>query len=191
MLIAPREVLAAGVPSISIKTNHYVVGGTNVALIRYSMSVARPAVATNSFDAVTHWTVRAEYQIRPNGNSWMLQHPRVNLSVTLILPRWIPGLPVSPELIQTWNEFLANLTAHEAGHIQIAREAAEETLRRLESMPGYASGPETKRAAEALVSEVIEEFRVRERLYDRQTRHGRTQGAILRNPRPTGPSGKH
>jgi len=190
MLAVPQAGLAAGSPSVSIKTNYYVVGGTNVTLIRHSMSVARPFATTNAFDAFTHWNVRSDFQFRPSGGSWALHSPRVNASITVTLPRWIPGLPVSPELIQIWSEYVTNLTRHEIGHIQFALEAAEEVQRRLESMPRYATAPEAHRAAQAVVNEVIEDFRAREREYDRQTRHGRTQGAVLRFQRPSGPPGK-
>jgi predicted secreted Zn-dependent protease len=190
LLAGPQAALAAASLSVSIKTNYYTVGGTNVMLIRHSMSVSRPFAATNSFDAFTHWTVRADYQFRPYSGSWVLHNPRVNLSVTTTLPRWIPGLPVSPELIQAWNDFAGNLTTHEAGHIRFAREAAEEVQRKLDAMPGYATAPEAHRAAQTLVNEVIDEFRLREREYDRQTRHGRTQGAFLRHPRPAESPGK-
>jgi predicted secreted Zn-dependent protease len=190
MLAATQPALAAGSPSVSIKTNYYVVGGTNVMLIRHSMFAARPVTATNAFDAFTHWAVRADYQFRPNGGQWVLHNPRINLSVTVTLPRWIPGLPVGPELIQTWNEYVTNLAAHEAGHMKIAREAAEDVQRQLEAMPGYPTAPEARRAAQTIMNEVVDEFRVREREYDRQTRHGRTQGAVLRPPSPPGSPGK-
>jgi predicted secreted Zn-dependent protease len=186
MLAVTQAALAAGSPSVSIKTNYYVVGGTNVMLIHHSMFVARPFAATNAFDALTLWTLRADYQFRPSGGSWVLHNPRIILSVTVTLPRWIPGLPVSPDLIQTWNVYLTNLTIHEAGHVRIGCEAAEEVQRRLEAMPGSATAPDANRAAEAIVNAVIHEFRAREREYDRLTGHGRSQGAVLRAPRPTG-----
>jgi len=153
MLAVTQAALAAGSPSVSIKTNYYVVGGTNVMLIHHSMFVARPFAATNAFDALTLWTLRADYQFRPSGGSWVLHNPRINLSVTVTLPRWIPSLPVSPELIQTWNVFLTNLTTHEAGHVKIACEAAEEVQRRLEAMPKYATASDARRAAEVMVNE--------------------------------------
>jgi len=190
MLAVTQVALAAGSPSVSIKTNYYVVGGTNVMLIRNSMLATRPFAPTNAFDAFTHWTVRADYQFRPSGGSWVLHNPRVNLSTTVTLPGWIPGLPVSPGLIQTWSKYLTNLTTHEAGHVKIGCEAAEEVQRRLEGMPGYATASDARGAAAALVNEVIDEFRAREREFHRQTRHGRSQGAVLRPPRPTGSSEK-
>jgi predicted secreted Zn-dependent protease len=190
MLAVTQAALAAGSPSVSIKTNYYAVGGTNVMLIRNSMFATRPFAPTNAFDAFTHWTVRADYQFRPSRGSWVLHNPRVNLSITVTLPRWIPGLPVSPGLVQTWNEYLTNLTTHEAGHVKIGFEASEEVQRRLEGMPGYATASDARGAAAALVNELIDEFRAREREYDRQTRHGRSQGAVLRPPRPIGSPGK-
>jgi len=104
------------------------------------------------------------------------------VSVTVTLTRWIPDLTVSPKLIQSWNEFIAELTGHEARHVQFARKAADEGLRRLQSMPGCAAGSEAKQAVQALVNEVTEELRVQEREQDRQTRHGHTQSTFLRHP---------
>ena len=108
----------------------------------------------------------------------------------MTLPRWIPGFPVGQDLVQACMDYRANLNRHEAGHIAIAREAAEEVRQKLDSMPGYPTAWVASQAAQAIVNETIEEFRAREREYDKHTRHGHAQGAVLRLPRPAGTPGK-
>ena len=190
LLAAANVVSAAGTPTVTITTNYYGVAGTNLMLIGKSLAASRPFAATNTFDAFTHWTVGAEYDFRPNAGMWTLHHLRVKAVIKVTLPRWIPGVPVSPELVQTWSEYVANLTKHELGHVQFAREAAEEVQRQLDSLPSSAAAPEANKAAQSIVNEVIEDYRSRERKFDRETHHGRNQGAILQLGRPSGSPGK-
>lgn len=165
--------------SSTITTNYYTFGGTNAAKLRAAMIEARPWKQTMNFDAHTKWHVQSNYRYQHTNGEHRLVGIEIKATVAITLPAWVPGKPVSRELVTRWQKCFLGLSAHEQGHLQLALAAAAEVKRRLEELPGFVSAQELKAAADRVFKETIEDFEERERAYDKVTGHGRTQGAIF------------
>ncbi len=165
--------------SNTVTTNYYVFGGTNAIQMRAAMIEARPWKQTMNFDAHTKWDVNSTYRYARTNGEFKLTDVDVKCKVAITLPMWIPGKPVTRELVSRWQRCLAGLSVHEQGHLQLAQGAAAEVRRQLGELAGFASAQDLRKAADHALNGTIEEFRQRERKYDEVTGHGRTQGAIF------------
>lgn len=76
--------------------------------------------------------------------------------------------------------FLTALEGHEAGHVEIAKRAAEKVEQALAQMPPQPSCDTMQQAAERVFDDVWREERDVQKRFDRETRSGVEQGAALR-----------
>ena len=164
-------------PSITIKTNYYTFGGTNHAQLRAAMSAARPW--RSRYDALTKWDLESSYRVRVEGAQFEISDVDVRAEVLVTLPFWLPGRPVSRDLVQRWEKCLAGLSAHEQGHVVLAKAAAAALVGRLQALPRFNSRQELAAAANQALQETLDEIHGGERRYDQVTRHGSTQGAVF------------
>jgi predicted secreted Zn-dependent protease len=147
--------------------------------MRFAMIEARPWKQTLTFDAKTDWNVQSNYSFQRDGDQFVLDALRVRAKVVVTLPSWNPGQRVKPDLVARWVQCFRGLSRHEQGHVELARAAAAEVQRRLDSLPACASAEELTAAAERTLNRTLEEFRQKERTYDQVTKHGITQGAVF------------
>lgn len=166
-------------PEATIITNYYVFGGTNAALMRAAMIEARPWKDSMAYDAHTKWDIRSTYRYSRTNSQFKLNSADVKTKVEITLPRWIPGKPVTRELVNRWQKCFIGLSVHEQGHMELALAAAAEVKRRMAELNLFGSPQELTTAADRTLNDTLEEFRQRERRYDQVTGHGRTQGAVF------------
>lgn len=165
---------------VYVTTNYYIFGGTNFSQMRAAMKAARPWKDTMVYDAHTKWEILSNYHFRRDHDQVRLDSVVVTTKASMTLPSWIPGRPVSRELVGNWEQCLVGLFVHEQGHVQLAVAAGAEVRQRLQALPGFATPKELIAAADLALNDTVSQFREREVNYDAATRHGFTQGAILR-----------
>lgn len=170
---------SAGPQPAIITTNYYVFGGTNSSQMRAAMIEARPWKETMVYDAHTKWDIQSNYRFSRTNDQFKLLSAEVKTKVSITLPQWIPGKPVSRDLVAKWQRCFTGLSVHEQGHLQLALAAGAEVRRRLDELPLFASPQELTAAASRLLNDTIAEYQQRERKYDEVTGHGRTQGAVF------------
>jgi predicted secreted Zn-dependent protease len=168
-----------GSSSVNITTNYYIFGGTNRAQLLAAMAAARPWKGTRNYDAQTKWSVYLNYGYGRSEGQFKLNWVEVKTRVAITLPRWIPGHPVTPELVAQWTKCSTGLRTHERGHLQVAQAATEAVKKHVLALPGCDSVEELVKLARETMNNTLEEFHERERKYDEVTGHGRTQGAVL------------
>lgn len=108
---------------------------------------------------------------------------RVKLDTQTILPRWQPPADASPTLQAQWNRFVTALRSHQKGHAELAQRAADEVKETLQTFEPTKCGTikgEAERRAQAL----LDRYREADDKYDRDTRHGLSQGAVWPLPLP-------
>lgn len=133
--------------------------------------------------AGTHWSGSTEWQVswtfftNPVEEGCTLRTVRATLDVTFLYPRWSD---VPPRYVKRWNRFLAALEVHEEGHKQAGLRAARDVLTHLSAMPMAETCEAIQTRANANANYILEQAIKRDRLYDKQTRHGVTQGVRLR-----------
>jgi predicted secreted Zn-dependent protease len=95
----------------------------------------------------------------------------VFLDISMTFPQWTNDSAAAPQLVQHWRTYYSALVKHEEGHKAIASGAAADIREAGSKIPSQLGCNELAKAIEKITGEI------REREYDRDTDHGRTQGA--------------
>jgi predicted secreted Zn-dependent protease len=128
----------------------------------------------------TRWELRWNFNVASDGGDCRVGSVSAQLDVHTSIPRWNPPANADPSLVRRWNAFVDALRVHEDGHRDIAIEAAREITQRIEAVQPTTKCETLKRTVTIRANTLLDEYREKGRRYDRETDHGRTQGAVLR-----------
>ena len=130
------------------------------------------------FRGDTRWEVLWDlrWEQAPNGRC-ALSSVQTRLRATITLPQLGSGWDASSRA--RFVRYVTALRRHELGHVDTGREAARAIDRQLSAFPAMPSCDALKHAANAAGFELLEQARLRDQAYDRQTAHGRSEGVIL------------
>jgi predicted secreted Zn-dependent protease len=182
--------LAAPVPAAAqrgvyeeVRYRWFAVEGATAAELNRSIDAVGAHPDAPGFAGYTHTTLNWTFRTRPHEHGCGLTDVRVRLDAEVSLPRWDPPAAAAPALRAAWDAMAAGLRVHEEGHVEIARDAARAihdtlaafTAPTCDGIDAAANAAATRENARAVT---------RGRDYDRETGHGRTQGAV----RPTDPA---
>lgn len=173
---------AHGQLSVVISTNYYTVTGNSISELWEAMVQARPWTTNLQYNARTDWATYYSYTYRFAGDQFSFRNINVYTKVSVYLPRWTPPPQVDSTLVEAWAQFLKAVALHETGHISVARLATTELRRQLLAIPAQDSADELQAAADSAARRTLNNYRRMDVEYDQQTRHGITQGAVLRWP---------
>lgn len=145
---------------------YYTVNGATEKELSREIQLKGP----QGYAAYTGWEVSWTW---PGYGSLLcdVSSPIVDAVVTVTFPSWDPPAKASPELIEKWARFIAALAVHEQGHV----DHVYESLPRIEAAIENADCL----TAEAAAQEIIREMNQFDLDYDRETSHGRSQGAAF------------
>jgi predicted secreted Zn-dependent protease len=162
---------------MSVRERTYPVRGRTVAAIGRSLEHAGPRWEGRVVQGLTSWCVRWEWRSTMHEGACRLLNVRVLLEVEIVLPDWKDHDSASPSLAFAWERFEEALRGHEYGHRNIGMQAAVETFRVLEAVRTRdctAIGD----VAGTLARGIVRKYEKRNDVYERNTRRGRTQGAV-------------
>jgi predicted secreted Zn-dependent protease len=125
--------------------------------------------ASSEFSSRFHW------HEGPNG-ACQMQRVVVYLRLKIEVPRLFDATDAQR---REFDSYIVALRAHERGHSAITRATIDEYVTQLEALPSMASCDELRKRADARGREILAAGRARQAAYDRDTGHGRTQGAYL------------
>ncbi|MFY2764718.1 DUF922 domain-containing protein [Arenimonas sp. MALMAid1274] len=167
-------------PVVHEQRVYYDLRATSLRELRREMR-ERKALAGIDGKALglTRQNIATEFTLMPQGRGCRLENVRVTLSITIHLPRWSPPRTPAPFLQERWDRMITGLTVHEEGHRDNAIAAARELHRALMALGESRNCLALERAARRASFQAQLRFRLRDRHYDRQTRHGETQGSVL------------
>lgn len=103
---------------------YYDVGGRNVRQVRQALASARPVVDGAPKDAVTRWRYNTTWSNQADG-SCLPATARIDHSIILTLPRLADGRDLRPQERERWGRFVASVTEHEMGRINLVIEGLE------------------------------------------------------------------
>jgi predicted secreted Zn-dependent protease len=152
----------ATVDSITLdnaEVRFYIVTGSTASQIRNSLNQNRPG----GYDGWTQWYFTWT-GCRPEGVG-------VDYTITVDFPQWEPPANPSSTLVQSWNRYINALALHEQGHVDLVMEAIPNFIDTLQNVPCN----EINVTANAMLAEINQA----NELYDEETDHGATQGAIF------------
>jgi predicted secreted Zn-dependent protease len=188
LLAAPCGVLLAGSMLLAgtaradlaerLEYSRYVVPMQKGRSLRELLNAASPVHTDGrTYHAHTEWHVdwHYHYTLQPGGGC-RIDSVHTLLTATITLPAPAdPALADSPAFVT----YLGALQRHEQGHYAIGRSAAAAIDQGLLALPAQDSCAVLAAAADAFANQALARARDTEARYDRDTGHGRTQGAVL------------
>lgn len=167
----------ASTPEFSVREtwSHYTVRGSEARDMALSMTENSPRMDGVPALGLTRWSLSWRFDLRRSSALCRVVSPEVTADVEVVLPRWSPAAPAGGRLIARWQAFRDALVAHEEGHRRLVLEAGREIAARLRR----ASAPTcalARHRADRAARQIVAEYDRRNRVYDEQTRGGRTQG---------------
>ena len=160
-----------------VRGESYDVDGLSATEIRRDLDRRGPLSAGKRFDARTEWKVHWWFDLERVPGGCRATRVRVDLEVVVLLPRWRQPADASAELVRRWQGYLTALREHEDGHSAIGTSAADEIQAALSDQPLGASCALAEQRANRTGHDIVARHNRRDEQYDRDTRHGATQGA--------------
>jgi predicted secreted Zn-dependent protease len=133
----------------------------------------------STYDALTSWAVRWEYDYESSSAGCTVDDFRVYVDVTIRYPRWVSDDEAPAPLADAWDSYLHSLIRHEQGHRDLAVAAADAMTRSISKLPPAATCSELDRSVDALGRSFMKRLSLEQLAYDADTDHGAAQGAVL------------
>jgi len=178
LALMPLPLAARAEVHETLDTAHYEAhaqAGRPLALALNEASPFRPGHEV--FHSATAWTL--DWKVRPAPTAdgrCRSAEVRIELRGEMVLPRLLGGSSAQQEHFES---YLARLREHELGHFEIGREAARQLEKQLYALAPARSCSALHSAARAEGARLLPKYEAMGDAYDRQTQHGRTQGAWL------------
>ena len=164
--------------NISDQAERYAIEGSTPLELRRELNVKRPHTSDGrQFDGRTRWYVSWRYRYRKTGSGCVIASVNTSLKVTITLPQWRDESSADRATRQRWARYLAALEQHEQGHRQNGVDAANEIDAAIATMPPAGTCDALGAEANVVGKSILQKYNQRDVDYDRDTRHGATQGA--------------
>lgn len=129
------------------------------------------------FHGYTQWNVDWKFGWQPEASGrCRISRVTTRLHTHIQLPALHTSTPAQEARFRRYSQALH---AHEQGHVQFGRQAAQAIDQGIAALPDAPDCPTLQRQANALGQRLLAEQVAREQAYDRDTGHGATQGARL------------
>lgn len=178
LLIAPMCMVsqANGEVRETINYSHYTAHVARGQSLMEALNAASPIRQDGrTYHGYTKWLVRWNFRWNENRDrSCSIASVTTSVTSTITLPR-IDGGTASQK--KEFQRFSAALKEHELGHHNIAKAGAEQVKQAILALPEMTSCKRLERAANDTGNRVVREHNEKDKRYDADTRHGRTQGA--------------
>ena len=152
---------------------HFNMGQSITAAI-FAASPIRDGGRT--FHGYTKWQLSWRFNWRDNNETCSISKVRTTLAASITLPNFISPPAKAKEVL---DDYLIALRQHELGHFELAKDAAERIDTAIRTLPAMPSCKLLESAANEVGNRIVEGVRRKERQYDADTQHGKTQGAWL------------
>jgi predicted secreted Zn-dependent protease len=156
----------------------YTVRAQPGETLRQALNAATPiTVDGQRFHGYTRWNVRWTFRWwREASGRCAITEVTTRLRTEVQLPELRSGAPAQQAV---FDRYLRALSRHEEGHVQFGRDAAQAIDQGIAALPAAPDCAALERQANALGHRLLREHAEREKQYDRDTRHGASQGARL------------
>jgi predicted secreted Zn-dependent protease len=118
------------------------------------------------------------YNYRAGGAACQVVDVRVSLHTNQFLPAFAPSPSTPARLGDTWQRYTASLQTHENGHVAIDTDYAQRLTTALQALTAPDCN-QLARVAQTTTESYVAMLDTANALYDSQTNHGATQGAVL------------
>lgn len=174
--------VCAGAAHAAVTEEHiqqpYPVRAQPGETLRKALNAATPiTVDGQRFHGYTRWNVRWTFRWwREASGRCAITEVTTRLRTEVQLPELRSGTPAQQAV---FDRYLRALSRHEQGHVQFGRDAAQAIDEGIAALPAAPDCAALERRANTLGHRLLREHAEREKQYDRDTRHGASQGARL------------
>jgi len=134
-------------------------------------------VDNNSFHGYTKWNVKWHYRwFEQADGRCKMTTVTTDLTGNITLPELVGA---TAEQAAAFNRYVSALRVHELGHYDIGRKTATAIDNGILALPAMSSCKALEATANALGYQTLDDYKAREKQYDAETNHGKTQGASL------------
>lgn len=170
--------LPEGLTTVVDAPTYYQVYGTTMDELRSAVENCPFRRSAGTFHGVTSYQLNWSYSPVSDGTTCTLRSIRVGMHVNQYLPLFIPSTTTPVTITATWSAYAAALKAHEDGHTAINRDYAQRLTTALQQASAVDCTSLAAQAETTLQSYTVM-LNTANELYDSQTNHGATQGAVL------------
>lgn len=160
---------------VDIQYAHYEVSGATLGEIKRAIrqgGLVDPDGRRRY--ARTEWRIQWSWGRSPAGEIDP-STVRVICKAKVTLPQLESSQSISPEELARWEGYRALLEKHELNHVRHVEAVAPEISRRI-AVHHARFGSVSAKSAQGIAKRVLQEIRALDRSYDRNTRHGATEG---------------
>lgn len=155
----------------------YEVTGRTANEIARSLQENAPRADGRRPAGLTTWDIRWNARLANTGAMCRVTDLDVQLRVEVLMPHWERPPGASDQLARDWERFIAALSRHEAGHVDLAAQAAREVRRVLANVTAPTCVSMDARIRQE-GDRVLRDYDERQAWYDERTRRGGTQGVV-------------
>lgn len=170
---------AAAEPKVTEKANFYDLAGTTAEAVRTDVRTKGPLGQGNRrFVGLTYTYVRYRFLYDGDEEVCRVTNVTTEVDVTFTMPKWVDRDKAPPELQAKWDRFIAALWVHERGHRDIGVGVAQDIEKQISNLGRLGKcSTEFRDFIQGLAKVYLDQIQPRHDKYDRDTGHGRTQGA--------------
>lgn len=178
LTLLPPELRIEGAPADAVSVEYYRVEGATLEELRAALRKNGPVdQAGVSRDAHAGWHMTWRWPRRADGSP-DFGAVVVRCTARVTLPRWEPTPETDARVVREWDRYLRAIMNHERRHVEhcfLDRERVRAAI-----VGAAAERPDfTTDEAHRVAREILKETRARDRALDKNTDHGRKEGAIL------------
>lgn len=167
-------------PDITESYVNYKITGDSANGLRQQMSMLGPSdIASEHFDASTHWYIQWQYQYQMAADKCYLTKVDVKLDISYRFPEWVDYAVAHDDLKNHWDTYMQNLKTHEKGHAENGIAAAFSIEQALKQLPAMQSCEALANTADNIAYQTIAKHNTIDINYENETNHGVTQGATF------------
>lgn len=160
--------------------SYYRVYGDKVSALRASIdSCPIRFAAAGPYHAITARSINWSYGISQSSDGVCeMQDTHIGLHVSQLLPYFSPTELTASYTVAAWSSYATSLAKHEQGHINLAVEHSDRLAASLQAV-GPMRCDMLSTHVDTMINTAITTLDSEDELYDAQTKHGATQGAVL------------
>lgn len=178
--ISVWTVSLAAEPLVRTYTSYYYVDGTSAAVLSAQIDQNGPAGSDGKrFAGETKWDIQWKFKHEQQGVTCAMKKVAVVVGIAQTMPKWRGEAKGTAALKTRWRNFGEALTRHEDRHKKHGLDAGREIEAALLAVRPARNCEELGRTANAAAEGVERKYRQLDQEYDRDTDHGRKQGAAL------------
>ena len=153
--------------TLTLDEETYTVTGSTVAEIGRSLRQRSPYLGNRSVRGLHRYGINWRFSYRDLDGRCRVDDVQVEISSTVVLPRWSRTGAVEPELEAAWEAYLDGIRTHEEQHRQLAIQAALAIQEELSRLDAPACSRELGDRANRTGREILAEYRTRNEAFDR------------------------